>query len=71
MNDKVVKPITVVKDEFISELVSLINSSQLPLFVVEYIIKDILSEVHATAVKQGQEDSIKYSKQLEDTKKKD
>lgn len=65
MNEKVVKPATLVKEELTKELVDKINSSQLPMFIIEYIIRDILNEVRIAASKQLQEDSKKYEQQLE------
>lgn len=64
MNDKIAKPVTLMKEEFTNELVNIINSSALPMFLIEYILKDILSEVHIASAKQLQEDEKKYSQQL-------
>lgn len=54
------KPITILKDEFCDALVEDINRSQLPFFIVEYILKDILSDVHAMSLKQADEAKKQY-----------
>lgn len=66
MNENIIKPITLVKDEFSKQLVDAINSSKLPMFVVEYVLKDILNEVHVVATKQAQTDMINYTAQLKE-----
>ena len=58
--ENIAKPITVAREDFINDLVKLINSAQLPLCVVEYVLKDTLNEVHTVSVKQAQEDRGKY-----------
>lgn len=51
------KPITILKDEFAADLVDLINNCGLPLFVTEYILAEVLQQVHKT--KEEQEAKIK------------
>lgn len=65
MNKKeVIKPSTILKDEYINNLTNLTNNSGLPLFVIEYILKDFIQEVHVTSKKQTLLDMEKYEEQL-------
>lgn len=57
------KPITVVREEFISSLCKLINNSGLPMFAVESILRDITAETKAAAQKQYEIDKKAYEEQ--------
>ena len=59
--ENVAKPITIVREDFINNVIELVNTSQLPLFIVEYVLRDILNEVHGTVVKQLQADKDRYA----------
>ncbi len=59
------KPITVAREEFAHSLVELCNNAQLPFFVMESVLKDVLQEVHAASVKQYEADKAEYDKQEE------
>jgi hypothetical protein len=61
MNDNLNKPITIVRAEFISNLTNLINNSNLPLFVVEPILKDMYLEVKSVMQKQYEYDLANYN----------
>ena len=65
MNENLVKPISVVRQEFIDQLIGDINNCQLPLFVVEPILQDILTSVKAAAQKQYEADKAQYEQQLQ------
>ena len=54
------KPITIVREEFISSLCKLINESGLPMFAVESILRDIAAETKAAAQKQYEIDKKSY-----------
>lgn len=58
------KPITILRDEFIKKLTELINNSNLPLFVIESIIKDIYFDVKSLAQKQLENDLKNYQESL-------
>jgi len=58
------KPLTVAKEEFVSALVELCNNAQLPFFVIESALKDILQEVHAASLKQYKADKAEYEKEM-------
>lgn len=61
------KPITIVREEFISSLCKLINESGLPMFAVESILRDIAAETKAAAQKQYEIDKKSYE-ETEDKK---
>ena len=48
MNEQVTKPLSMVKQEFVEQIVSDINNCKLPLFVIEYILQDILNTVKSS-----------------------
>lgn len=64
MENKINKPFALSRDELVQNIVNSINSSGLPLFMVEYILKDILNEVNATIIKQTQSETQRYYEQL-------
>lgn len=61
------KPITIVREEFISSLCKLINESGLPMFAIESILRDIAAETKAAAQKQYEIDKKSYE-ETEDKK---
>ncbi len=67
MENKIIKPISVARAEFISSLAQIINNSKLPAFVLESILKDVYFDIQAIAQRQLEEDRIQYQKALEDT----
>ena len=64
MNENIVKPLSVVRQEFIEQLVNDVNNCPLPLFVVEPILQDLLSMVRTTAQKQYEAEKAQYEQQL-------
>lgn len=60
MNKKSGKPITIVREEFISSLISLVNESGLPPFIMESILKDVYLEVKDASKKQYEFDLANY-----------
>lgn len=64
MNEKVTKPLSVARQELIEQIVGDINNCKLPLFVVEYILQDILNTVKSTAQKQFEVEKAQYEQQL-------
>ena len=60
MNENLVKPMSVIRQEFIEQLVGDVNNCQLPLFVVEPILQDILSMVKSAAQKQYEVEKAQY-----------
>lgn len=59
-NNQINKPISVAKEDFATALVKLCNESQMPLFVIEYTLKDLLQEVHTLAKQQYEVDKQQY-----------
>lgn len=54
------KPSSLVKEETEKAIVEIINTSPLPPFVLELILKCILAEVHDVAVKQLESEKQYY-----------
>ncbi len=54
------KPISLIRDELVQKLVSAMNESNLSYFILEYILKDLLNEVHNGAVRQAQQEKAQY-----------
>ena len=64
MNNKVMKPMSVARSEFIQSLTNLINESTLPLFVIESVLKDIHSDVRSLSQRQLEIDLKNYREAL-------
>ena len=58
------KPLTVLRDDFISSVVNLCNNSGLPYFVVESVLRDILNEVRVAGQNQLDSDRRKHEEEL-------
>ena len=57
------KPITLVRDEFINNVVELCNNSGLPFFVIEDVLKNLMQEIHNASLQQVEEDRQRYKAQ--------
>lgn len=64
MRNKVMKPMSVARSEFIQSLTNLINESTLPLFVIESILKDMYSDVRSLSQRQLEIDLKNYREAL-------
>lgn len=64
MNETVIKPMSVMRQEFTEQLVNDINNCKLPLFVVEYILQDVLNTVTSAAKQQCEMEKVQYEQQL-------
>jgi hypothetical protein len=64
MNETLTKPMSVMRQEFIEHLVDDINNCQLPLFVVEPILQDMLDLVKTAAKQQYEAEKAQYEQQL-------
>ena len=64
MKEKVIKPMSVARQEFIEQLVYDVNNCDLPMFVIESIIQDLLNMVKATAQQQYETERAQYEKQI-------
>ena len=69
MEKTINKPLSVARQEFIEQLVDSVNSCQLPLFVVESIVEDLLSMVRSAAKKQYEAEKAQYEMQLNELAK--
>lgn len=66
MNEQITKPMSVVRQEFIESVINDINNCKLPLFVIEYILQDILNSVKSTVQQQSEFEKAQYEKQLQE-----
>ena len=64
MEQNIIKPITVARQEFAEKLINEVNECQLPMFVVESILQDLLNVVQSAARKQYEADKAQYELQL-------
>lgn len=64
MNENLMKPMSVVRQEFTEQLASDINNCALPLFVVEYILQDILETIKIAARQQCEMEKVQYEQLL-------
>lgn len=60
----IIKPTTISRAEFISDLSKLINESKLPFFVLESILKDFCNDIRILAQNQYEADLKKYNEEL-------
>lgn len=64
------KPITIERQEFAEALVDVVNKSELPLIIIEPIIKNLLDEIRNGIKKQTEIDQAEYAKYLAEQKEK-
>jgi hypothetical protein len=64
MDKNIVKPVTLIRQEFVDTLVDEINNCPLPMFVIEPILQDLLDQVRTAAQKQYEADKKQYEEQL-------
>ena len=62
----IIKPVTLIRQEFVDALVEEINNCQLPMFVIEPILQDLLDQVRTAAQKQYESDKKQYEEQLKE-----
>lgn len=60
------KPVTILREEFITSLVNLINNSGLPAYVMEPILKDIYVNLNNLMKQQLEEDKVRYAQMLKE-----
>ena len=69
MNDnnenKIPKPITIVREEFVGQLVEIINQVHLPAFIIEAVLKDLYLESKSMAKRQLEMDKEMYNHSLQ------
>lgn len=64
MENKINKPMSMAKEEFAKTVVEAINTSELPLFVIESILKELLMEVSVVAKQQAEAERAQYEQML-------
>ena len=64
MEQNITKPLTVARQEFAEKLINEVNECQLPMFVVESVLQDLLNVVQSAARKQYEADKAQYEEQL-------
>lgn len=71
-NDKknIEKPIIIAKEELCQKITLAINESGIPLFVIEYILKDMLNDIHNINQQILENEKIKYKSEIEKIKSK-
>lgn len=60
-NRQITKPITLLRNEFVTNVVDLCNNASLPFFVIEDVLKGVTQEVHAAAQQQLKDDTERYN----------
>ena len=69
MNETIAKPMSVARADFISSLTDLINTSDLPPFVIEDVLKDFTAKVKVISQEQLDNDRRWYNDNLSKSKK--
>ena len=64
MKKEIEKPITVVRYEFAEKISDTINNCNLPLFIIEPILRDVYLEVKSLSQKQYEMDKEEYENKL-------
>lgn len=62
--EEVMKPITLLREDFANKLIDLCNNANLPYFCIESILKDVTKEVHQASIKQYESDKVRYENEL-------
>lgn len=64
MNENLIKPMSVMRQELTGQIIAAINNCRLPLFVVEYILQDVLNTVKSAAQQQCEMETMQYEEML-------
>lgn len=70
MSERIEKPITIVRQEFIDSIYTSINNCNLPLFVIEPILRDVYLEVKSLSQKQYEAEKAEYEQRILELNKK-
>lgn len=65
------KPLTIIREEFVSSVLDLCNNVQMPLFCIEDVLKELLREVHDLSVQQYKQDKQAYGNYLKEQAEKE
>lgn len=66
---KIEKPLILKIEDFRKNIISIINKSEIPVFMVEYIFKDIYQEVREANVQYTQIERQRYQTELAELNK--
>lgn len=69
MSNEITKTSAMIKEELKSNIIKSINECTLPAFVIEYILKDILNELHIISDNQLRNDLNEYNQKLKELEK--
>lgn len=58
------KPLTLIKEDFMQNFAELCNNSGLPFFVIESTLKDLLQEIHMASQQQLEADRKRYNEEV-------
>lgn len=58
------KPVMMLREEFIMNMSNLINTSGLPLFIIEPIMRDMLMEINMNVKKQYEMEKAQYEQAI-------
>ena len=64
MNEILTKPMSLRKKEFMDQLVNDVNNCELPLFVVELVLQNVLNVVQEATKNQYELEKAQYEQQL-------
>ena len=64
MNENITKPMSVMRQEFTGQVINAINNCKLPLFVIEYILQDVLDTVKSASKQQCEMEQMQYEELL-------
>ena len=59
------KPITLQIEQFKQELIRLVNESGIPVFLLDYILKDLSNEIHMLSKDKLKKDETAYQEHTE------
>lgn len=65
MENRVEKPISVARYEFVQQITSVINGSNLPMCIIESVMKDMYADVKIVAQRQLESDMKAYQTAIE------
>lgn len=62
--EPILKPMSVARRDFVSDLTDLINNSMLPPFLIEDILRDVCNKINVLSRQQLEEDERRYAEAL-------
>lgn len=62
--EPILKPMSVARRDFVSDLTDLINNSMLPPFLIEDVLRDVCNKINVLSRQQLAEDERRYAEAL-------